>query len=65
MGEDAEGSAFRSRGSILLYPHPIPNVLICFPGMSFCRGSVNCHLSDGRMDHLCESSQSVEFFTGV
>ena len=30
MGEDAEDSAFGSRGSILLYPHPIPNVLICF-----------------------------------
>ena len=34
-------------------------------GMSFCQGSVNCHLSDGRMDHFCESSKTVEFFTGV
>ena len=33
--------------------------------MSFCRGSVNCHLSDGKMDHFCDSSKSVEIFTGV
>ena len=36
-----------------------------YSGMSFCHGSVNCHLSDGRMDHFCESSKSVEFFTRV
>ena len=34
-------------------------------GMSFCHGSVNCHLSDGKIDHFCESSKSVEIFTGV
>ena len=33
--------------------------------MSFCCGSVNCHLSDGKIDHLCESPKSVEMFTGV
>ena len=30
------------------------------PGMSFCRGSVNCHGSDGQMYHFCESSRSGE-----
>ena len=34
-------------------------------GMSFCRGSVNCHLSDGKMDHVYESPKSVEIFTEV
>ena len=29
-------------------------------GMSFCRGSVNCHGSDGQMYHFCESSRSGE-----
>ena len=29
-----------------------------FAGMSFCRGSVNCHGSDGQMYHFCESSRS-------
>ena len=33
--------------------------------MSFCRGSVNCHGSDGKMYHFCESSKSIEIFTGV
>ena len=28
-------------------------------GMSFCRGSVNCHRSDGKIYHFCESSKSV------
>ena len=31
-------------------------------GMSFCRGSVNCHGSDGQMYHFCESSRSGEIF---
>ena len=26
---------------------------------------MNCHLSDGKIDHLCESPKSVEMFTGV
>ena len=30
--------------------------------MSFCRGSVNCHGSDGQMYHFCESSRSGEIF---
>ena len=30
--------------------------------MSFCRGSVNCHGSDGQMYHSCESSRSGEIF---
>ena len=33
-------------------------------GMSFCRGSVNCRVSDGQMYDLCESSRSVEIFVG-
>ena len=33
-----------------------------FSGMSFCRGSVNCHGSDGQMYHFCESSRSGEIF---
>ena len=33
--------------------------------MSFCRGSVNCRVSDGQMYDLCESSRSVEIFVGV
>ena len=32
------------------------------PDMSFCRGSVNCHGSDGQMYHFCESSRSGEIF---
>ena len=32
--------------------------------MSFCHGSVNCHGSDGKIYHFCESSKSVEIFTG-
>ena len=28
--------------------------------MSFCRGSVNCHGSDGQMYHFCDSSRSGE-----
>ena len=32
--------------------------------MSFCHGSVNCHLSAGEIYHFCESSKSVEIFTG-
>ena len=31
-----------------------------YTGMSFCRGSVNCHGSDGQMYHFCESSRSGE-----
>ena len=31
-----------------------------YAGMSFCRGSVNCHGSDGQMYHFCESSRSGE-----
>ena len=31
-------------------------------GMSFCRGSVNCHGSDGQMYNFCESSRSGEIF---
>ena len=30
--------------------------------MSFCRGSVNCHGSDGQMYNFCESSRSGEIF---
>ena len=30
--------------------------------MSFCRGSVNCHGSDGQMYHFYESSRSGEIF---
>ena len=33
-------------------------------GVSFCHGSVNCHGSDGKIYHFCESSKSVEIFTG-
>ena len=33
-----------------------------YTGMSFCRGSVNCHGSDGQMFHFCESSRSGEIF---
>ena len=33
-----------------------------FSGMSFCRGSVNCHGSNGQMYHFCESSRSGEIF---
>ena len=33
-----------------------------FTDMSFCRGSVNCHGSDGQMYHFCESSRSGEIF---
>ena len=33
-----------------------------YSDMSFCRGSVNCHGSDGQMYHFCESSRSGEIF---
>ena len=33
--------------------------------MSFCCGSVNCHLSDWKIDHFCESPKSVEMSTEV
>ena len=33
-----------------------------FSDMSFCRGSVNCHGSDGQVYHFCESSRSGEIF---
>ena len=46
-------------------PKQCAELLYTYTGMSFCHGSVNCHLSDGRIDHFCESSKSVEFFTGV
>ena len=36
-----------------------------YAGMSFCCGSVNCHLSDGKIYHFCESPKSIEMFTGV
>ena len=36
--------------------------LLVLPDMSFCRGSVNCHGSDGQMYHFCESSRSGEIF---
>ena len=26
---------------------------------------MNCHLSDGEIDHFCESSKSTEIYTGV
>ena len=35
---------------------------VCSADMSFCRGSVNCHGSDGQMYHFCESSRSGEIF---
>ena len=35
---------------------------VCGSDMSFCRGSVNCHGSDGQMYHFCESSRSGEIF---
>ena len=35
---------------------------VSYTGMSFCRGSVNCHGSDGQMYHFCESSRSGEIF---
>ena len=39
-------------------------LVVCrlFTDMSFCRGSVNCHGSDGQMYHFCESSRSGEIF---
>ena len=36
-----------------------------YTGMSYCHGSVNCHLSDGKIDHLCETSKSGLIFTEV
>ena len=42
-----------------------PLACSCSSGMSFCRGSVNCRVSDGQMYDLCESSRSVEIFVGV
>ena len=36
-----------------------------YAGMSFCRWSVNCRMSDGQIYDLCESSRSVEIFVGV
>ena len=44
---------------------PIVQFIFITTGMSFCRGSVNCHGSDGKMYHFCESSKSLEIFTGV
>ena len=41
------------RGYVCMYMY------VC---MSFCRGSVNCHGSDGQMYHFCESSRSGEIF---
>ena len=46
------------------------NDMLCYAsnvlsGMSLCCGSLNCHLSDGKMYHFCESSKSVETSTGV